>query len=324
MPRKARLTVTGAIHHLMSRGNEGKPIFIDNEDRQFFLTILEDLLGRSNYLLYAWCLMDNHYHLLVRINEYPLGSFMRICNGRYAQYFQKKRKTRGHLFQDRYKSIVTQDQHYIEEMVRYIHLNPIRAGICAGCRDLDVYPWTGHSVLIGKRSLKMQNVADVLRRFDRQKTRAIKKYKDYLNEGLLKESDFYETIRKTNYGLESMHTTGCWVIGNREFVNNALIAGETSRIRIARYAREWGVFSLEVAVQKLTSLPASRVGITDRGVLRPGLYADITVFDPKTVIDRETFKNSHAFPAGIEYVIVNGQLVVERGAQHDVKPGQIL
>jgi N-acyl-D-amino-acid deacylase len=93
---------------------------------------------------------------------------------------------------------------------------------------------------------------------------------------------------------------------------------------LGRYAREWGVFSLEVAVQKLTSLPALRVGITDRGVLRPGLYADITIFDPKTVIDRETFKNSHAFPAGIEYVIVNGQLVVERGAQHDVRPGRIL
>jgi len=93
---------------------------------------------------------------------------------------------------------------------------------------------------------------------------------------------------------------------------------------LGRYAREWGVFSMEVAVQKITSMPAQRMGITDRGLLRPGLYADITVFDPNTVIDRETFENSHVFPAGIEYVMVNGQLVVERGTQHDVRPGKVL
>ena len=93
---------------------------------------------------------------------------------------------------------------------------------------------------------------------------------------------------------------------------------------LGRYAREWGVFSMEIAVQKITSMPAQRMEITDRGLLRPGLYADITVFDPNTVIDRETFENPHAFPAGIEYVMVNGQLVVERGTQHDVRPGKVL
>jgi N-acyl-D-aspartate/D-glutamate deacylase len=93
---------------------------------------------------------------------------------------------------------------------------------------------------------------------------------------------------------------------------------------LGRYARDWGVLSVESAVQKLTSMAALRVGITDRGLLRPGLYADITIFDPQTVIDRETYQDSHAFPAGIEYVIVNGQLVVERGAQHDVRVGKVL
>ena len=93
---------------------------------------------------------------------------------------------------------------------------------------------------------------------------------------------------------------------------------------LGRYAREWGVFSMEIALHKLTSLPAIRAGITDRGILRPGLYADITVFNPTTVIDRETFEDSHAFPAGIEYVIVNGKLVVERSMQHDIGPGKVL
>jgi len=113
MPRKARITVTGAIHHIMSRGIEGRPIFRDVQDRRIFFANLESQLGKTGYLLYAWCLMENHYHLLIRVNEYPLGSFMRVLNSRYAQYFRKKSGTRRYLFQDRYKSIVTQDQHHI-------------------------------------------------------------------------------------------------------------------------------------------------------------------------------------------------------------------
>ena len=93
---------------------------------------------------------------------------------------------------------------------------------------------------------------------------------------------------------------------------------------LGRYARDWGVISMETAVQKLTSMPAQRMGLSERGLLRPGLFADITVFDPKTVIDRETYQDSHAFPAGIEFVLVNGQLVVERGKQHDIRAGTVL
>jgi len=93
---------------------------------------------------------------------------------------------------------------------------------------------------------------------------------------------------------------------------------------LGRYARDWGVLSLEEAVQKMSSIPAQRMGLTGRGLLHPGSYADITVFDPEVVVDRETFDNSHAFPAGIEYVFVNGRLVVEGGKQHDLRPGRVL
>ena len=93
---------------------------------------------------------------------------------------------------------------------------------------------------------------------------------------------------------------------------------------LGRYARDWGVISMEEAVQKLTSMAALRAGIVDRGVLRPGLYADVTVFDPQTVLDRETYQDPHAFPAGIEYVVVNGQVVVDQGGQHDIRPGKVL
>ena len=133
----------------------------------------------------------------MRVNEYPLGSFMRVLNGRYAQYFRKKSGTRGYLFQDRYKSIVTQDQHYSEEMVRYIHLNPVRTGICASLKQLDTYPWTGHSVIVGLQSWQIQNTGDVLKRFDRLRTNAIVNYRNYFKSGLDKEPDIYSTLRKT-------------------------------------------------------------------------------------------------------------------------------
>jgi N-acyl-D-aspartate/D-glutamate deacylase len=93
---------------------------------------------------------------------------------------------------------------------------------------------------------------------------------------------------------------------------------------LGRYVRERGILPLEIAVQKMTSIPAQRMGLMKRGVLRPGLQADITVFDPETVLDQETYRNSHTFPSGIEYVLVNGQMVVERGTQHDIRPGQVL
>lgn len=246
MPRKARITVAGAIHHIMSRGIEGKQIFLDDEDRHFFLNHLESLLEKTGYLLYAWCLMGNHYHLLIRVNDYPLGNFMRVLNGRYAQYFRKKIGTRGYLFQDRYKSIVTQDQHYIEEMVRYIHLNPIRVGLCNTIMDLDKYPWSGHSAIVGMQSWQIQNTLDVLKRFGKQRKRAIAMYRTFLEAGLDKHPEIYSTIRKNNLESENIHNTGCWVIGNKEFVSKAITADNAKRMRLAQHAKE-GITIEEVA-----------------------------------------------------------------------------
>ena len=150
MPRKPRLSVPGALHHVMARGIEGRPIFKSDEDRLKFLSLLAHGIAKSGFKCYAWVLMENHYHLLLRANEMPLSSFMRPLNSRYAHWFRKKSQSRGYLFQDRFKSIATQDQGYIEQLVRYIHLNPLRAGICRTIAELDRYPWSGHSALVGK------------------------------------------------------------------------------------------------------------------------------------------------------------------------------
>jgi REP element-mobilizing transposase RayT/AraC-like DNA-binding protein len=264
MPRKARVTVVGAVHHIMSRGIEGKKIFFDDEDRNFFLNHLENLLVKTGYLLYAWCLMENHYHLLIRVNDYPLGAAMRALNGRYAQYFRKKGGTRGYLFQDRYKSIVTQDQHYIEEMVRYIHLNPIRAGLCSTIEELDTYSWSGHAVIVGMQSWCIQNTHDVLKRFAKQRKKAIVLYRGFLKAGLDKDPAIYTTIRKNNLQSEHIHNAGCWVIGNKEFVSKAVADDKVKRTRLARYAKE------NVTLKEVVRKISKQWGIADREIMKRG------------------------------------------------------
>jgi len=120
MPRKARITIPGTVHHLMSRGIEGHAIFRDDNDRIFFLDILRRTVTKTGYRMYAWVPMSNHYHRVVQASEFPLGVFMRTINGLYAQYFRKSIGTRGYLFPDRNKSIVTQDQGCIEELISYV------------------------------------------------------------------------------------------------------------------------------------------------------------------------------------------------------------
>ena len=139
MPRKARITVPGVVHHIMARGIDGRNIFIDNDDREMFLGLLGTGIHKNGYKCYAWTLMDNHYHLLLRISENPLAKMMRRLNSTYARYYNARYKRKGYLFQDRFKSIASQDQNYIEELVRYIHLNPIRAGICGTMKELEQY-----------------------------------------------------------------------------------------------------------------------------------------------------------------------------------------
>ncbi|MBD3320996.1 MAG: hypothetical protein GF350_07890 [Chitinivibrionales bacterium] len=238
MPRKARITVAGAVHHVMSRGIEGNSIFRTDEDRWFLKNLLEKNLRKSGYILYAWSFMPNHYHLVLRINTYPLGAFMRIVNGRYAQYFRKNEEKQGYLFQGRYKSIVSQDQMYIEELIRYVHLNPIRGGICKDVASLALYPWCGHAVLMGKAVWAFQNQRDILRRYGKDKKSARKNYEAFLRAGLEKEPGINSVLRDSANQTESIHNTSCWVIGNKDFVQQALANEYAERIRISKYARQ--------------------------------------------------------------------------------------
>jgi len=151
MPRLARLDTPGLLQHVMARGMEGRKIFKDDKDRKSFLERLSLILEETQTHWYAWALIPNHFHLLLRTGLAPLSKVMRRLMTGYAVTFNRRHKRRGHLFQNRYKSIVCEEDAYLLELIRYIHLNPLRADLINDLKELDKYPWCGYSAILGHR-----------------------------------------------------------------------------------------------------------------------------------------------------------------------------
>ncbi len=151
MPRQTRLDAPGLLQHVMARGIERTKIFRDDKDRKSFLERFANVLESTQTQCYAWALIPNHFHALLRTGATPLSRVMRRLMTGYAVTFNKRHRRSGHLFQNRYKSIVCEEDPYLLELVRYIHLNPLRAGLVKDLKGLDNYPWTGHSAILGRR-----------------------------------------------------------------------------------------------------------------------------------------------------------------------------
>jgi len=184
MPRHKRLDISGAVHHVITRGLDGKDIFLDNADRNEFLHRLADSLALTGCRCYAWALMTNHLHILIRTGERPLSDLMRKVLTGYAIYFNRRYKRQGYLYQNRYKSIMCQEDVYFLELVRYIHLNPVRSGVVKGLEALDGYPWSGHAVLMGRRRRPWQAREEVLALFGKKRREAVQQYREFVSDGL--------------------------------------------------------------------------------------------------------------------------------------------
>jgi putative transposase len=183
MPRQARLDAPGTLHHVMIRGIEGKSIFRDNRDRKEFVTRLGNLTKETGTRVLAWSLLKNHVHLLLFSGPSGLALFMRRLLTGYAQGFNRRHRRRGHLFQNRYKSIVCEEDSYLLELVRYIHLNPLRASLVKSLGELERYPWSGHRVLVGREKSDWQERKYVLRQFHSREKEAIRTYRRFMEEG---------------------------------------------------------------------------------------------------------------------------------------------
>jgi REP element-mobilizing transposase RayT/predicted HTH domain antitoxin len=184
MPRQARLDAPGTLHHVIIRGIEKRTIVNDQRDRKDFVARLGQLAVDTDTAIYAWALLNNHAHILLRSSNAGLSHFMRRMLTGYAISYNLRHKRHGHLFQNRYKSIVCEEDAYFRELIRYIHLNPLRANLVRNLSELDRYPWCGHSVLLGKRKSDWQDRDYVLKWFGKKEAEARKSYHDYVKEGI--------------------------------------------------------------------------------------------------------------------------------------------
>ena len=278
MPRQARIDAPDALHHIMVRGIERRKIFRDNKDKDNFVERLGDIIKDTSTFCYAWSLLSNHVHLLLRTGSHPIATVMRRLLTGYAVTFNRRHRRHGQLFQNRYKSILCQEDPYLMELVRYIHLNPLRANIVENYSILGKYEYCGHGVILGNKSNDWQEVDYVLRVFNRKVKIAQGRYKEYVSEGIEKGH------RPDLVGGGLIRSLGGWsearklgkrerrlkgderILGNSEFVLDVLKESEERFEK--RYELKARGYDLVVLAERVEEI----FGMEPGDIYSPGKY----------------------------------------------------
>jgi REP element-mobilizing transposase RayT len=248
----------------MCRGIERREIFRDDKDRNSFIERFGKLVSETKTACYAWGLLPNHFHLLLKTGNVPIATVMRRLLTGYAVNFNRRHRRAGHLFQNRYKSILCQEDPYLLELVRYIHLNPLRSGLVSSMKQLNVYKYCGHSFLLGKRKNNWQDTNMVLQLFGKSVSSARKHYLTFVEQGLAmgRRSDL------TGGGL--IRSAGGWkelkafrslgihiksderILGDSDFVESIL---EEQNERLAqRYLLQMQGYNVDKVVDRVAKL----------------------------------------------------------------------
>jgi len=192
MARPLRIEFNGAVYHITSRGNEKKAIFNDNKDRLIFLKILYKVKKEFNWLCHAYCLMNNHYHLVIETPDGNLSRGMRQLNGIYTQKFNKKYDRVGHLFQGRYKAILIEKDSHLLEVCRYVVLNPVRAGLV---RKPEQWQWSSYGAMAGiSKPHPCLTVEWIQLQFGKRLGEAQNRYMEFVNAGI-EEKNIWESVK---------------------------------------------------------------------------------------------------------------------------------
>ena len=182
MARPLRIEYDGAVYHVTSRGNARKPIFIDNKDREFFLGTLAQVNKRYHWICHAYCLMNNHYHLVIETPDGNLSKGMRQLNGVYTQAFNRRHNRVGHIFQGRYKAILIQKERHLLEVSRYVVLNPVRA---KAVERPEQWKWSSYRGTAGKEEPHSCMTPDwILGQFHKRRGRAEERYREFVRAGI--------------------------------------------------------------------------------------------------------------------------------------------
>ena len=201
MARKPRIYFPGALYHVISRGNQGQRIFRDESDHQRYLQLLRAAAERYGFRLYAYVLMPNHVHHLMEVGSNPLSKIMQNILFRYTRYWNRRYRKIGHLFQGRYKAILCEKENYLLELIRYIHLNPVRSQLV---RDPGRYAWSSHGAYLKGEGEGWLAVKEVLPHWGSRRAEAVAVYQRFVREGLGggHRADLYEVVDQRYLGDE--------------------------------------------------------------------------------------------------------------------------
>lgn len=288
MPRKSRIDFPGALHHVIGRGINGEHIFREDKDKTLLLERIEILREKNDFALYAWCVMDNHFHLLLQTGNDPLSSIMKKLLTGYAVNYNRQRGRTGHLFQNRYKSILCDKDEFLLRLIRYIHLNPVKAGI-RQIDELDKYPWTSHRDYIQPSERTLVERDETLTRFGSRESIARSNYKRFIHEGVHLREDLSggglrKSVGKTLSEIKrkDIQLFDDRVLGNSHFVKKVLQNQESELNNFAQFS-DWTLDDLVVAVETSFEISPGGLQIRDK---HTKTARDIFIFLGKMYLNR--------------------------------------
>lgn len=244
MARKPRIHYPGAVYHVILRGNAGQPIFFEDADRFRLYLFLQESVERFGYRIHGFCCMTNHIHLVVQVADTPLSIIMQNLSLRYTKWVNYTQGRTGHLFQGRYKALLLDADAYLLELVRYVHLNPVRADMVPLPQE---YPWSGHRAYLGSEVLPWLTTEWVLSLLGRRTDSARKAYRQFVADGMGEE-------RRNEF-----HSGTCEgrILGDDGFADDALHKANQLR------KREWTLPEIVASVCR-------RYGIAEEQLKSPG------------------------------------------------------
>lgn len=249
MARKPRIEFEGAFYHVITRGNHRQKIFKEEGDFTRYLEIISDYKLQYKYRLYAFVLMNNHVHLLIETLEVPLSKILQGINQRYTMYFNKKYKTVGHLFQGRYKGILCDRDEYLLSLVKYIHLNPVRAKVVERMQE---YWWSSHNSYAGKSGDEIIDRDQVLRMFSEDRTTASRRYKAYMEDG--------RTVDKLDiYGIIDQR-----ILGDERFCDKVMEKAEID-LSAERRAGAYSLSAIAAAIEEAYGIKLVEIRAKGKG-----------------------------------------------------------
>ncbi len=327
MPRRSRIDAPGALHHIMARGIDRQDIFTDKIDYFAFIKRLGNLLIETKTPCYAWALIPNHFHLLLRTGNVPISHLMKRLLTGYAVVFNRRHNRSGHLFQNRYKSILCQEDSYLLELVRYIHLNPLRAKLIDDYKTLAVYPYCGHGSIMGRRIVEWQDVEYVLGLFGRKEEGVRSEYSRFVRKGIEQGRRHDLTggglLRSHGgwAGVKILRETGEYqkgderILGDGEFVKEVLANAEEKLIKKFQMKTEgYDLKKLTKRVSEITGISTKEIFDSQRDKKRTEAR-NILCYWAKEELgmsQRELALLLNLTPPAISYAVKRGRVIVEK------------